>query len=268
MSSESREYSLTEGMPLKLFRFTRGTTHWRYTNADRVIEHDGHDYLPLAISHTEVRDTGEVNQASIVITMPKDAPVAANWHPWPPGDTITVTVWTQHYGETDALVDWLGRVVSPRWNDKELRLTSEPGQTRGRRGSRGRVWQRPCDRVLYGCGVDPADHELPATLSDVTGFTLTSAAFLALPAGRLAGGFVEWTDSDSWIHRRTIEEHPGETIVIDYGGQDLADGLELVAYPGCAGTWADCEYYENTDNYGGHLFMPGRNYWDGNPVRE
>lgn len=270
MTSEAREASLVDGKPLKLFRFTRGTSHWYYTNADRNVVHLGETFLAVVISHTEVKDTAERNQVAITITLPKTAPVAANWRPYPPSEAITVTIWTQHVGESDVLVDWVGRVVGPKWNDTTLQLTSEPGQTRARRGGRGRVIQRTCDHRLFSplCGVDQEGHALPATLEDVSAVTVTSAAFLALPAGRLAGGWFEWVDADGYVQARSIEEHTGEDIVLDYGSPDLVDGLEGIAFPGCDGTWSDCEYFEATDSYGGFRWLPGRDYWDGNPVRE
>src|SRR5690606_27302228 len=135
-------------------------------------------------------------------------------------------------------------------------------------GGKGRVIGRGCDHTLYGpgCGLDPADFALPATLSAVGGLTLTASEFLTLPAGRLAGGYLEFTDNDGFTVRRSIAAHPGNTIVLDYGHDELAAALEVTVYPGCNHTWEDCLYFENTDNYGGFLYMPDRDYYDGNPV--
>lgn len=272
MTSEARDASLTDGKPVKFFRFTRGTVHWHYTNADRELMHDGATYLPTAISHSEIKDGSEPNKASITITMPQDLPVAGNWRPFPPGDRIVATIMTQHLGEADVLVDWIGRVTSPQFDDVTLQLLSEPTTTTARRGGRGRVFSRACDLVHYSqgpglCNVDPVEHALPAVVSNVAGLAVTATAFLALPSGRLAGGWVEWTRADGLIERRSIDAHVGDTITIDYGAQDLASDLAVTAYPGCAHNWADCGYYANQDNYGGELWIPGRNFYDGNPVR-
>lgn len=254
---------------VKLFRFTRQHLHWHYTSADRVIELDGQDFLPAPISHTGITDGGDANKVSIRITLPRTLPVAANWWPWPPGDVIVATIWTKDVGEDQAFVDWIGRVVAPQFTGNELTLVSEPNSTTARRGGKGRVLGRGCDHILFsaGCGVDPADHALPATLDGVAGLTLAATAFLALPSGRLAGGWIEWEREDGLIERRSIAQHTGNAIVIDYGADELAPDLEVTAYPGCAQTWEDCEYYENTENYGGWLYRPTRNFYDGNPVR-
>ncbi len=347
MTSEARESSFDEGVPIKLFRFTRSSLNWYYTSADREIEFDGQTYTPTVISHTEIRDGAERNKAGIKIQMPKDLAVAANWRPYPPGDAIAVTIFTQHDGEDDYLVDWIGRCVQPRFDDRWLTIVSEPTLTRARRGGRGRCWQLGCDVPLYSkglgmCNVDPEPIAVPATLTAVDGTTLTAAEFadtirtlagsfitwtnaeeeleqraivthegdtitideagedleigsnvtaytvplwklatltavdgLTLtadvfgdfPSGRLAGGFITWTRSDGLIEYRSINAHSGTSIDIDYSASDLAEDLEVKAYPGCNQTWTDCEFYQNTDNYGGELHMPGRDYYDGNPVR-
>lgn len=105
-----------------------------------------------------------------------------------------------------------------------------------------------------------------ATLTAVSGLTLTAAAFGAFPSGRLAGGFIEWLRLDGLMEYRSVRTHAGNTIVIDYGAADLAVGLVVTAYPGCAHTWADCVYYENEPNYGGDLWIRTQNPFSGNPV--
>ncbi len=106
-----------------------------------------------------------------------------------------------------------------------------------------------------------------ATLTAVVGLTLTATAFATLPSGRLAGGFVRWArEADGLIEFRTIKTHVGDNITLDYGALDLAVGLELRAYPGCAHNWADCGYHQNRHHYGGDLWMPVKNPFDGNPV--
>ncbi|HXD37022.1 MAG TPA: phage BR0599 family protein [Rhodanobacter sp.] len=271
MTSEARDASVADGQPLKLVIFTRATKFWRYTDADRVIFHDGNAYANTPIKVSEINDGGEQNKVSIKITLPKTATVADNWRPYPPADPIGVTIMTQHYGETDFLVDWIGRIIQPHFDDTTLTLTSEPSATMARRGGGGRTWQRGCDLLLYSqgigmCNVVKADHALPATLTGVSGLTLAADEFATLPDGRLAGGYVEWTRSDGLLDRRSIDSHTGTTVTIEYGSPDLVAALDVTAYPGCNQTWADCSYYENTDNYGGELWIPGRDYYDGNPV--
>lgn len=267
MTSEARDAALLGGQPIKLFRITRGVLSWFYTSADRPIVYGGDTYLPAAIAHDKITDGGEQQKRTINITLPKTLAVADNWRPYPPSDPIAITIWTQHYGETDYLVDWIGRLLAPVFDDTKLTLTSEPSQTRNKRGGRSGSWQRGCPLVLFFCGVSKAAHALPATLTSVAGLVLTAAEFGTLPSGRLNGGWIEWTRTDGLLERRSINAHSGTSITVLYGAADIATGLAVTAYPGCAGTFTDCMYFANTDNFGGELYIPGRDYYDGNPVR-
>ncbi len=105
-----------------------------------------------------------------------------------------------------------------------------------------------------------------ATLTAVTSLTLTAAEFTTYASGRLAGGFIEWVRADGATEIRTIREHTGDTIIIDYGALDLAVGLVVTAYPGCAHSWAACGEFENQSNYGGCLHMPLEDPYSGDPV--
>jgi len=88
-----------------------------------------------------------------------------------------------------------------------------------------------------------------------------------LPDNRFAGGYIEWTRGDGLVERRSINSHVGTTVVIDYGADDLAAALVVTAYPGCAHDWDDCSsYFSNGDNYGGDLWMPKKNPYDGDPI--
>lgn len=269
MTSEAREQSLLGGQPVKYFRFTRGAVHWYYTLGPVARTFMGETWLPSDIDHDNIQDGGETQQQTLEITMSKTTPVASNWRPYPPADTIMITIWTQHEGEDDAEIDWIGRCLSPKFDNTTLTLQSEPTHTAANNAGNGPTLQRVCDLTLFsdGCGVDLAAHALDSTITAVNGLTLTASEFAAFPSGRLARGWIEWTRAaDGIVDRRDIVSHAGSSIVISTGAQDLAVGLVVSAAPGCSGTWDDCSYYDNTDNLGAELFMPGRNYYDGNPI--
>lgn len=348
MTSEARERSWSDGQPIALFRFTRGNVSWYYTSADRDQVYLGETWTAAAIKRdSAIRQGSDSAQLSVKVSLPSTLPVAANWRPFPPSEPIVLTIFVRHHGETDALAEWVGRVVGPKFDGPLLTLTGEPSRTRARRQGNSPKWQRGCGSVLYGkgvgkCNLEPEIVPVPGVLSAVdgvvvtasgfaaaprslvggrlewldalgvlqgrgiiahagqqvtlasgsadlvealavtaytrslyveatvtalAGLTLTAAAFAGLPSGRLAGGFVRWARAaDGLIEFRTIKAHAGNTITLDYGALDLAVDLVLRAYPGCAHNWADCGYHENRHNYGGDLWMPVKNPFDGNPV--
>jgi hypothetical protein len=55
--------------------------------------------------------------------------------------------------------------------------------------------------------------------------------------------------------------------LIEFPLYDAPTPLATITYPGCRQTFSDCsDYFNNGDNYGGDLWLPGRNPYDGNPV--
>ncbi len=347
MTSEAREKAYEGGQPVMLFRFTRGNVSWRYTSSDRPETHNGDIYLPAAIERGRVRQGIEEAQLAVTVTLPSTLPVADNWRPYPPSEAVVLTIFIRHVNETDALADWVGRVVAPKFSGATLELTGEPTATGSRREGASRIWQRACDVPLYSQGpgmcnlqadavpvpavlsavddvtltapgfagaprslaggvlewVDVAEEtqqraivthdgdtitvdtgsvdfvpELAvtaianalwreATVGTVDGLLVTADAFGNFPSGRLAGGYVEWERaSDGLIEYRSINAHTGNQVQLYYGALDMAPGLILRAYPGCAHTWSDCGHFENRPNYGGALWMPTKTPFDGNPV--
>jgi len=105
-----------------------------------------------------------------------------------------------------------------------------------------------------------------ATLTAVAGNNLTAAEFAEFPDFRFAGGYVKWVNADGLVEYRSIRDHSVDVITIDFGALDLAPGLVLTTYPGCKHNWADCGYYENRRNYGGDLWIPIEDPYNGNPI--
>lgn len=105
------------------------------------------------------------------------------------------------------------------------------------------------------------------TISAVSGLTLTAPALAGYPAGWFAGGYIQWPRvADGLIEYRSITKHVGTEIDLYYGALDLAPGLIVRAYPGCAHTWAACGARGNRANYGGDLWTPLRSPYDGHPI--
>jgi len=275
MTSETREISNEDGQPIAFFQFLRDTVAWRYTSADRDQVLDGNTYTAARITRGKIEQGVERKRLALTITLPSNLSVAANWRPYASGEAISITVRTVHAGEITALVDWVGRVVSAKFDGPKLTITCEPSTTRNRRPGLHRGWQRGCGHVLYSqgdglCNVNPATHAVAATLTAVSGLNLTATAFGLFPDGRLVGGFIRWTRaSDGLSERRSINAHVGSVITVDYGAADLAVSLAIgTVLPGCKHDPDDCDtYFSNGANYGGQKDMPQKNPYDGDPVQ-
>lgn len=272
---EAFELARFLGRKVALYRFTRGSVVWRFTSADRDRVVAGQTYLSCrGIAHSEISESVSSTQKNqVTITLPyrldasgDDLPVTQslgdNWMPYPPSQRIFVDILTQHVDDPDAetKVEWMGRVVGPSFTDTQLKLTCDPSYRTGKVAGTGRRWLRGCGVPVYSqgigmCNLDKATLALPATVWAVAGLQLNAAAFSTAPLN-LAGGFLEWTRDDGLLEERTILAHTGDAIVVDYGALDLAIGLEVTAYPGCAHNLAACEVRGNEIHYPGYKDLP------------
>lgn len=269
-----REKSWEDGAPVEYYDFIDGTTHWRYNTSDRALPLNGEMYDPLPITRDGIQQGSERNKLTLSISVPISAEIAGLWHPYPTSNSVGLTVYAGHIGEADAIVVWIGRVVSPKFRPQSIDLLGEPTTTLARKSGQVQCWQRGCMHVLYKqgdglCNANREDFAVPGEITSVVANIVKAAEFAALENGRLAGGYVEWTTPEGNIARRSISTHNGDTITLLYGAntETLPVGTMVNAYPGCRHTWDDCEtFFNNGVNYGGDLYSPERSPFNGNPV--
>ncbi len=275
-----REISRFLGQPIHLFRFALGPVEWRFTNTDAAVTVGGDVYAPAVISRGPIRETAERRKNAVTITMayaldpaspdkPSTQGFGDIWRPYPPSDRVYITCMSMHRGDTEVAVEWMGHVAQPEFTDTSLKLTCEPTLARRRATGGGRRIQRSCELTLYEkglgqCNLPKEPFALPAIAAEVNGLLVT-APELAASTLPLEGGFIEWTLPSGLVERRTIMSHAGAVIELDYGAAAFEPGLEFIAYPGCAHTWAACEARSNTVHYGGCLYLPTKNPWSGDP---
>lgn len=232
MSSVDRERSLDEGEPIRFYRFARGAVTWCYNSSREELTHAEEVYAPASITRSAIRQGPESGQVDITITMPVNLDVAENWRPYPPSDPVILTIYVRHVGETDALVEWIGRCVAPVFTDAELELRCEPGHTLGRQESSIARYTRGCGVPLYSvgpgmCNLDPDGVEIPAELDTVDGAVVTAVGFLLAPRS-LIGGVLQWLDGMTPMERDIIA-HDGVEVTLSSGDASLVAELEVTA---------------------------------------
>jgi hypothetical protein len=283
---DALETSARGGRPVHLFIFTRQGVSWRYASGDRdVVLGTGtaaRTYLAAPISRSEIKQTVEKAQDNITIAfpyvrdpnafqVPVTQPLGDNWHPFIPSDPITVTCMAYHANDTDgqAVVEWMGEVAQPRFTDGKMQLTCQPVGAADRSKRQGPKFGRACWKTTYsvglrGCNLVPADFQIGGTLSAVDGLVLTASAF-ATSAFSLAGASLSWTRADGVIESRPVMSHTlgSSSVTLLYGGAELAPGLAITALPECPKNWQACADRNNTDNYGGAIYKPVKNPYQG-----
>ena len=203
---------------------------------------------------------GETSSGNVTVTLDLDNPVAQLFLDGPPSEPLSLIVTCGHEGETETACVFTGRVMSAKLGEA-CEFTCAPRQA---------VWKQPIPPLCYQsqcplrwgsarCGVDRNAWRVPATLSAVSGLTVTSPAFSAWPNGHFRGGFLEIEGGD----RPTITGHVGATLTLLRAAHGLIVGSQVVAFPGCQGTEEDCDgRYHNLPNHLGFKRIPTRQPFD------
>jgi len=278
MSFNNKEISNDQGQRIGLYHFRLGSLNWYYTSADRPIEYgtDEEDnpivYEPIAISDGGVTQDGEVG-FDFQVNLPSDNPVAALYRVTPPSGRMYLKVRRMQLGEADAPVSWVGTVgnIKPKGLAGVLAVCRASISLLKQTGLR-LAWTRQCPFALYDrqCKVNPADYTFPYEIASVVGNVVTlKTSGDDKAAGYFTGGIVKWLMAEDTYNQRLIESHDTTLTFTIFGrGDGLEADMEVELLPGCARDISDsgCLKFDNVDNYGGHLYMPGKSPFDGSSV--
>lgn len=269
MTYDSREESTYEGSPVELFLFDReGVQFWSYTSADSQQDFQGITYLPISIRRGNIEQSQDIRRNSLDVTMPITADFVQQYISSPPTDRVNLTMRRFHFEDTEVISLWIGRVINVEFEENNVVVRCEPIHTSIRRPTLRRLYQASCTHLLYGseCKVDRAAFRTVATLTAVSGLTLTSTGFGAQPDGYFTGGYVELLTAGV-LNKRFILSHTGNDIQINLPLSGAAVGASVNAYPGCAHNVGICNSrFSNILNYGGQPFIPVKNPMGGTPI--
>lgn len=262
MTVDAYERSVEDAAPVDLLVFTLYDQTYRYTTASATMQLDGQDYEPATLRVPEISQSQDFARASIEIECAADFPILAMFDAAPPSDVLELSILRMHRPDTVAATFWAGRVVSVEYRGSAAVLTGQSIYTSlARRGVRFR-FSRNCQHAHYGarCGVDGAAFRVEAMIDSVAGSVMVINALAAEPAGRFAGGFVEWIATPGRTERRAIKRHDAGELTLTHAIAGLAGGDTVRVYPGCQHNAADCnDFYGNILNYGGFKDVPKKN---------
>jgi uncharacterized phage protein (TIGR02218 family) len=272
MSFNSRENSLADGAPIRLYQFSRGVMRWLNTSGDRdeVVGTQIFRTLRGGISDDGIRQTGEASVELLKITVPADHDVAALYRGVPPSNEIALTIFDRHAGEDEQVVSWVGSIQSVNWPKRDqAQLVCQPLSARMTMQGLRQGWERPCHHSLYGlgCGVNRDLYRVTTEIQSKNGLVISSGAFASYPDGYFTAGWVEWSVGSGEFDRRAIERHTGSNLAMLGGTAGLQPGQAIRVYPGCNQTTQMCnDKFGNILNNGGIPHLAGRSPFDGNPV--
>ncbi|HEX7383352.1 MAG TPA: DUF2163 domain-containing protein, partial [Burkholderiaceae bacterium] len=228
------------GKPTQLFRFTRQSAEWCYTNADHDVVVGDRTYVAAPIKRSEIKQTSEAPQDKITINVPyvldpnaAEKPVTQalgdNWNPFIPSDSIQVVCMAMHLNDPDrqVAVEWIGFVSQPAYSDGKLELTCLPPGSISKARYQGPKFQRGCWKTLNstgprGCNLPRDKFAVPAKITALDGLTATLSATHIADLPR-SGTWLSWGASE----QRSVTGGTGQTLAIakDTG---LAPSAEVV----------------------------------------
>lgn len=282
MAYADQEASIQDGAPYFLYEFVTSNTTYRFVDYPETVVWNSENWLPLAIKHTEVKQSNELSKNAMTVTIPiDDSDFASIFLGWAPDHAVSFTLRRGHFGSSDTLVYWKGRVASHNLKGENIELKCESIFTSMRRpGIRAR-YQRNCRHAVYsaGCGLDKDNFATPVRITALTNLTITAIGASAESDGWFLGGAIEFPDGSF----RMVTAHTGNTIVISRASRYLIEafggsgygysygsyygGLNAILYPGCDRTLTTCKTkFNNIVNQGGFKWIPTKNPMGGSSI--
>lgn len=269
MTYDTYERSIEDGRPIHLYRFTLGSTVWRYTSADEDLIIDGATWKAVPIRDDGVKLTGTASVDALSITASDSIGPAQVYASSPPAEAIAVERLGIHEGLTVPIINYYGEITQVTQGlPGQVSITCQTVSASMRRNGLRIGYQRSCPYALYDqatCRVNKASFAVAGVITDVAGYNVTVPAASAHPNAYFKGGLFEWTHPTQGLRAMFIEDHVGNLIGCFGDTSDLTPGQTITLYPGCQRTVAACEAFGNLANYGGFPWMPGKSPFDGTP---
>jgi hypothetical protein len=259
--------------PIHLYEIVWGSgggNTYRYTDGEVSVTHNGFQWEPTQIRHTEINSSGTLDKSSVEIEVSRLNPLVEVFRTWPPNRIVSLTIIQGERRDTDAefLTLWKGRILNFNLEGLKATLTGEPVGTSTRRPGLRRNFQYGCPHVLYGphCRASRAGRSVMIQPLGVNGAVVEVATGWngAFATDKYVHGLAEWTNNQGDFVSRSIlrVEAGGGGHMITLAG--LATGLEvthnLTLLVGCNHQMSDCtDLHQNVVNYGGCPWIPLKN---------
>jgi uncharacterized phage protein (TIGR02218 family) len=262
---QALEEGTESGRPVETYKFTIGSTVYRYTSApfDHQPPYDSNDYFSRAISRTSAKQTTEDRRTPLEITLPTDDALAQRFIDVPPGPEVTLEITRYHIGDTEAYVIWSGRIIGAAYLQEGgvCTLSGVTDEAAFSRSIPRFKYQGLCNHVLYDtlCTVARASFKYTGTVSAVVGNTITVSGLSAKGADWAVGGYVDNGASDY----RLVVSQSGDILTLFLPFETSPLGSSVDVYAGCNHTIDVCtSKFSNAVNYGGFPFVPTFNPFD------
>lgn len=264
MSYNTRETSVAAGQPVELYRFALGQRAWTVTSGREAITYQSESYQPALIRRSDIEQSPEFARNGIDLDCARDFDVAQLFAAARPNGVVSLTVFRNHLGSDEYITWWKGRVAAVIFSGSTAKIRCESIFTALKRPGLRAHYQMTCRHALFdaGCGLNNQAYKIIGTVGSLSGLNVASGAFLSLPSGWLAGGYLRLSGMP-----RMITHHVGDTITLSAVLPGLAVGMQFEAFAGCDRTFATCQSkFGNAINFGGFPWIPIKNPFAGDAI--
>lgn len=270
MTYAAYDNTVEQGIPVELYLFSRQGEFWAFTSWHEIYNFQNRDYIPLPVSRSRIKDTGNLNKDSLTIPFPISNSFALSLSQVTPEFPTLLTIYRVHADDPDqeGRVYWTGRVIGAEGGESRINVECESIATAMKHPGLRVRYELNCWKSVYSpqCGVDKAAHRHTSNLSAIAadGVSLTLDGASGFADGYFQAGFVEIPGN---FVSRTVLSHTGTTLVIDRPLPGLTTGSDLNAYPGCDRSLSICNSrFSNLVNNGSFPYIPTVNPFEGNNI--
>lgn len=256
-----------ESRPLEFYKFSNNDQDFRFTSSTEEITYLGATYTPLEIVRKNITQTTNLDRGDLILTLPKLCDLVREYRRTPPSP-YWLTLFSVHFGETETKQLWQGRIFDVKRKGALAEIRLESIITAQNRMGLQREFQVLCNNFLgdgIGCPVNLALRARPATVTAITGNTITVSGLGAFINEWFEGGFVELADGDRRDVVKSVQSTGVLTLARRFSSSSLATGDPVTVYDGCKHRHQeDCisKFGSETNNgeaFGGYPYAGSRN---------
>jgi len=265
MTYNTVDQSVSDGLLVELYDFTRGQGRWFFNTSELDVVYAGHTFVPAPITRDRIKVTDDLFKNGISLSFPRDHEFASQYLGVAPDEVTTLQILRGHLSDPDDefIVYWKGRVVGAEASENKLDLECESIYTSIRRPGLRARFELNCRHVLFqkGCNLDRELFRTEGVVTSVDGELISVDTASTKPDGFFTGGMVIVNGIT-----RFITSHVGDFITLSRP-LDMDVGSDIILYPGCDHTLATCKNkFHNLVNNGSFPFIPTRNPFDGSSI--
>lgn len=254
----------TEMYPfVELFRFTTGSTVYRYSNIEKQIIFQGDEASPQIyqiglIQRSNFQVDKEFNSISITITANVSSPLK-QWIGKNPLNSISVYIFRYFIDTSPEQYNLIfkGKIKKVSIKDNIITANAESQTGIFRKKLPNILYQSYCNNTLYDsvCTIEEDDYLLNTDCT-IDGSDLISTDISSYDDDYFTGGYAEYEGQ-----KRLITNNTGNTITLQVPFSDVEDEtINVNFYAGCDKNPDTCKNkFSNFSNFVGFPYIPSKN---------